>query len=95
MSNKIKVNDEINKVFIGYIGESVILLVLLLPQMSGWIKYFENGGTNMPFKIEDDEVYLKYNEIWNKKLLGGIKLSSDVIYDDQYIKTKVKTFKMI
>ena len=47
------------------------------------------------FWIEDDEVYLKYNEIWNKikKLLGIIKLSSDVIYDDQYIKTKVKTFK--
>ena len=39
---------------------------LLLPQMSGWIKYFENCGKNMSFKIEDDEVYLKYNEIWNK-----------------------------
>ena len=65
--------------------------------MSGWIKYFENGGKNMSFKIEDDEVYLKYNEIWNKikKLLGGIRLSSDIIYDDQRIKAKVKTFKMI
>ena len=52
---------------------------------------------NMSFKIEDDEVYLKYNEIWNKinKLLGNIKLGIDVIYDDQYIKTKFKTFKMI
>ena len=51
----------------------------------------------MSFKIEDDEVYLKYNEIWKKikDLLGGIRLSSEVIYDDQYIKTKVKTFKMI
>ena len=29
--------------------------------MSGWIKYFENGGKNMSFKIEDDEVCLKYN----------------------------------
>ena len=50
----------------------------------------------MCFKIEDDLVYLKYNEIWNKikELLGGIKLESDIIYDDQYIKTKVKTFKM-
>ena len=24
--------------------------------------------------------------------MSGIKLSSDVIYDDQYIKTKIKTF---
>ena len=51
----------------------------------------------MLFKIDEDWIYLKYNEIWNKikKLLGGIKLSSDVVYDDQYIKTKVKTFKMV
>ena len=65
--------------------------------MSGWIKYFENGGKNMSFKIENDEVYLKYNEIWNKikKLLSGIRLSSDIIYDDQYIKTKVTTFKLV
>ena len=51
----------------------------------------------MSFKIDEDWVYLTYNEIWNKikKLLGGIKLSSDVIYDGQYIKAKVKTFKMV
>ena len=49
--------------------------------MSGWIKYFENGGKNMSFKIEDDEMYVKYNSIWNKikKLLGHIKLSCDVM----------------
>ena len=34
--------------------------------MSGWIKYFENGGKNMSFKVEDDEVYLKYNKKWKK-----------------------------
>ena len=51
----------------------------------------------MSFKIEDDEVHVKYKSIWNKvkNLLGNIKLSSHVIYDDQYIKTKVKTFKMV
>ena len=49
VSNKIKVNDDISKVFIGYIDESVIPLVLLLPQMSGWIKYFENGGKKHEF----------------------------------------------
>ena len=42
-------------------------------------------------------MYLKYNEIWNKirKLLNGVKLSSEPIYDDQYIKTKVKTFSEV
>ena len=47
----------------------------------------------MSFKIEDDSVYLKYNEIWNKikKLLGGVKFHSEPVYDGNYIKTKVKT----
>ena len=67
---------------------------IILPQMSGWIKYFENGAKNMSFKIEDDEVYVKYNSIWNKikELLGGLKFHSDPNYDDSYIKSKVKTF---
>ena len=48
----------------------------------------------MSFKIDEDWVYLKCNEIRNrvKELLNGIKLSSNPIYDGFYIKTKVKTF---
>ena len=51
----------------------------------------------MSFKIEDDDVYLKYNEIWNKikKLLNSAKFSSEPIYNDQYIKTKVKSFSEV
>ena len=60
--------------------------------MSGYIKYFENAGRNMSFKIEDETVYLKYSEIWNKiKSVLNIKLHSQAIYDEKYIKTKVKT----
>ena len=97
MSNKIKGGNETSKVFIGCLDDIsciVTPLCIILPQMSGWIKYFENGGKNMSFKIEDDNVYLKYNEIWNKikELLSGLKLYSEPIYDDSYIKTKVKTF---
>ena len=88
VSEKVKGNNDILKYYVGYtVDDNVIPLILLLPIMSVWIKYFENSGKNMSFKIEDDEIYLKYNEIWNKikKLLGGIRLSSDIIYDDQYI----------
>ena len=51
-----------------------------------WIKYFENGGKNISLKIEDDSVYLKYNEIWNKikELLGSVKFHSEPIYDDSF-----------
>ena len=51
----------------------------------------------MSFKIEDELFYVKYNSIWNKikDLLSGIKLDSEPIYDDSYIKTKVKTFSEV
>ena len=47
--------------------------------MSGWIKYFKYGGKNMSFRIEDDEVYLKYNQICDeiKKMLGDVKFYSE------------------
>ena len=61
--------------------------------MSRYIKYFENGGKNMSFKTEEESVYFKYTEIWNKiKSILNVKFHSQPIYDDKYIKTKVKTF---
>ena len=61
--------------------------------MSGYIKYFENGGKNMSFKIKDKSVCLKYTEIWNKiKKSLNARFHSQPIYDNKYIKTKVKTF---
>ena len=41
-------------------------LCINLSQMSGFIKYFDDGGKNMSFKIEDRDIYLKYSEISNK-----------------------------
>ena len=61
--------------------------------MSGYVKYFENGGKNMSFKIEEESVYLKYNKIWNKiKSVLNVEFHSTPAYDEKYIKTKVKTF---
>ena len=61
--------------------------------MSEYIKYFDDVGKNMSFRIEDESVYLKYNEIWNKiKRTLNIRFHSQPIYDDKCIKTKVKTF---
>ena len=46
----------------------------------------------MYFKIEDESVYLKYTEVWNKiKNSMNLKLHIQPIYNDKYIKTKVKT----
>ena len=59
--------------------------------MNGYIKYFENGGKHMSLKIDDESVYVKYNRIWNKiRKFLGVKFHTESIYDDSYIKTKVK-----
>ena len=64
--------------------------------MSGYIKYFDHGGKHMSFKMEDEGVYLKYAEIWNKiKNSLNVKFHGQPIYDEKYIKTKVKTFDSI
>ena len=34
--------------------------------MSGYKKYFENGGKNMSFMVKDDNVLDKHNKIWDK-----------------------------
>ena len=57
--------------------------------MSGYIKHFVNGGKKMSFKIESENVYLKYNGIRNKiKGLLNIRLHSQPVYDVKYIKAK-------
>ena len=68
VSNKGKNDNDTSKYFIGYLhdNDEISPLCIILPQMSGYIKYFKNGGKNMSFNIEDDEVYVKYNQIWKK-----------------------------
>ena len=94
VSDKFKHSDGGFKYFIGYKeGEIVKPLCIILPQMTGYIKYFENGGKNMSFVIKDDDVLDKYNEIWDKiKETLSIKFHSMPVYDEKYIKAKVREF---
>ena len=63
VSDKLKHNNEGFKYFIGY-QESVIVkpLCIILPQISGYIKYLKMGQ-KMFFLIKDDEVWEKYKKI--------------------------------
>ena len=59
--------------------------------MTGYTKYFENGGKNMSFLIKDDYVLDKYNEVWDKiKETLNIKFHSMSVFDEKYIKAKVR-----
>ena len=94
ISDKFKHNNEGFKYFIGYQeGEIVKPLCIILPQMSGYIKYFEYVGKNMSFLIKDDEVWEKYEQIWYViKNNLKIKFHSLPVYDKKYLKTKVREY---
>ena len=94
-SRRWKLNNTIYKYFCGYLNNDVIKpLRVILPQMNGYIKYFDNGGKNMSFVTDYKEVYGKYDEIWNVvKSLLKLKFAASPIRNDQYILAKLKIFK--
>ena len=50
----------------------------------------------MSFIIKEGRVLIKYNEIWNKiKKKLEMKFNSQPVYDEKYIRTKVKTFNEV
>ena len=94
VSSKWKISDTTYKYLFGYLSNDVIQpLCVILPQMNGYIKYFDDGGKNMSFVTDDEEVYEKYNEIWEvvRKLLK-LKFTVGPIRDDKYLIAKLKIF---
>ena len=65
VSNKWKINDTTYKYLCGYLNNDTIQPVcVILPQMNGNIKHFDDGGKNMSFVMDDEEIYETYYEIW-------------------------------
>ena len=95
VSSRWKLNDATYKYFCGYLNNDVIKpLCVILPQMNGYIKYFDDGGKNMSFVRDDEKVYEKYDEIWNVvKGLLKLKFAASPIRNDKYILAKLKIFK--
>ena len=97
VSNKWKINDTPYKYLCGYLNNDTIQpLCFILLQMSGYIKYFDDAGKNMSFVTDDEEIYEKYNEIWEvvRKLLK-VKFTVSPVRDDKYIVAKLKIFNRI
>ena len=97
VSKKWKINDTTCKYICGYLNNDTIQpLCIILPQMDGYIKYFDDGGKNMSFVTDDEKIYKKYNEIWEvvKKLLK-VNFTVDPVQDDKYLVAKLKIFDRI
>ena len=93
-SDKFRHSEEGYKYFIGYQENEIIKpLCIILSQMNGRIKIFENGGKKMSFLIKNDEVWEKYEDVLNViKNKLGIKFHSEPIYEKKYLKAKIREF---
>ena len=97
VSSKWKINETTYKYLCGYLNNDVIQpLCVILSQMNGYIKYFDNGCKNMTFVTDNEKVYDKYNEIWEviRKLLK-VKFAVNPVGDGKYLVAKLKMFNKI
>ena len=97
VSSKWKINETTYKYLCEYLNNDVIQsLCVILPQMNGYIKYFDNDGKNMTFVTDNEKVYDKYNEILKviRKLLK-VKFTVNPVRDDKYLVAKLKIFNRI
>ena len=97
ISDKFKQNNKGFKYFIGYQEGGIAKpLCIILPQISGYIKYFEKWSKSMSFLIKDDKVWDKYDkilEVIKDKL--GINFHSEPSYEYKYLKAKVREFDVV
>ena len=97
VSKKWKINDTTYKHICGYLNNDTIQpLRVILPQMDGYIKYFDDAEKNMSFVTDDEKIYKKYNKIWEViRNLLKIDFSVSPVRDDIYLVAKLKIFNKI
>ena len=88
------------KYLIGYLEKVIKPIVLMLPRMSGYVDTFkvkdkekDKNNKLLSLRINEEKLLEKYKTIWAKikdlKITGLIALP---VFDDRYIKTKVRTY---
>ena len=90
-----------SKYLIRYLDRVIRPIVLILSKVSGYVKTFkvkdgdkDKSNTLIFFCIDDDKLLEKYKIIWPKiDDLKNIELNVLPVYDDRYIKNKIKTYR--
>ena len=82
---------------VGYLDEAIRPLVLIILKLSGYVKTFEikDGDKDeknelMYCNINDEKLLEKYKAV--RTNIEDIELNALPIYDDRYIKTKLRTY---
>ena len=80
------------KYVIGYRHKGNALCVKL-PQMNAYTKYCDKNSKYLNLLVINKEILKNYSEIWNKiKSLIKKEFNSEPVYNDKYIKTKIKIY---
>ena len=85
-----------SKYLIEYLDKDIRQLVLIMPKMNEFVKTFKVEDKNnklMSFRLKDKKLLQKYKTISTKiEDLKNIELNALPVYDDRYIKTKIRTY---
>ena len=89
-----------SKYLIGYLDKVIRPLVLIMPEMSGYVKTVkskdgdkDNNNKFMSFRIDHEKLLEKYKAICIKiEDLKSIELIALPVYDDRYIKPKKRIY---
>ena len=75
-----------------YNDNKVKPLHILLPKRSAYVKSYDGQTKWMHFLIKDDELFEKYNTIWNNVSVDIKKeFDSEPFYNKDVLKTKIKS----
>ena len=80
------------KYIVGYSDDVIRPLRILLPQMIGYVKYFDDSKT-MSFLTNDKELLKEYTKVWEKiRDLIGKKFDAEPVYGDKYKKPTIMSY---
>ena len=94
LSNKNSFGEKNYKYFIGYLNNDnkIKPLHIMFPEISAYVKRFDEQTTWMYFLMEDDDVFEKYNTVWDK-VSADIKkeFDSKSVFNKHFLKTKIRS----
>ena len=89
-----------SKYLIWYLDKAIRSIVLIKHKMRGYVKTFkvkdgdkDKNNKLMSFCVDDEKLLEKYKAIWTQiEDLKHFELNALPVYDDRYIKTKIRTY---
>ena len=82
------------KCFTENLDDFIRPFVLISAKINGYVNFFTDKNNKlMSLSVDDDRLLEKYETFWTKiEDLKNIELKTLQVYDDRYIKTKMRTY---